>query len=182
MHPYALAAFHSTSSCRSFASIFSTCGVESPARQQLKNQGSDLWSKFTPTSHTGDPAQGRGQEPRLGNTPANWKCPTDAALPHLPGNTHEMALSLLPQMQHSAKLSCNLPLGLRGTRTWLHEYLSLPSLKGVFGGTFSLLSCWKALEGSKRLMPWIVHSCCWRFLLVCFSLASNARSFETSWK
>lgn len=59
----------------------------------------------------------------------------------------------LPQMQHTASLPYNLPLGLRGTRTWAGEYLSLPSLKGVFGGTFSLLSFWKALEGSKRLIP-----------------------------
>lgn len=73
--------------------IFSTYGVKGPARQQLKNQGSDLWSHFTPTSHTRDPAQGRGQGPVLVNTPAHWKRPVDVAFSHLPGNTHEMALS-----------------------------------------------------------------------------------------
>lgn len=69
-------------------------------------------------------------------------------------------------------------LWLRATK--VTSISNLPSFKGVFGGIFSLLSCWKALEGSKRLMPCTAHSCSWRLLLVCFSLASNARSFETS--
>lgn len=66
--------------------------------------------------------------------------------------------------------------------TELHEYPRLPSLKGVFGGIFSLLSCWNALEGSKCLMPWIVYSCSCRSLFVCFSFARSARSFEMSWR
>lgn len=56
----------------------------------------------------------------------------------------------------------------------------LPSFKGVLGETFSLLPCWKALEGSNRLMPWIAQSCSWRSLFACFCFASSARSLETS--
>lgn len=105
-----------------------------------------------------------------------WKRPIDGSLQHLLGNKRHHS----PPSDGAdyARLSYLLWLSLRGTKATSISHL--PSFNGVFGGIFSLLSCWKALEGSKCLMPCTAHSCSWSRLLVCFSLASNARSFETS--
>lgn len=103
----------------------------------------------------------------------HWEYPIDAAT-NICCETRDTIY--LPQMQQTRQDS--YLLWLRGKRAT--SISNLPSFKGVFGGIFSLLSCWKALEGSKHLMPCTAHSCSWRCLLVCFSLVSNDRSFETS--
>lgn len=115
-----------------------------------------------------------------------WKAHSKLGVPHWCTLTLRHLLwnkrchSPPPDTADYARLSYLLWLSLRGTKAT--SVSNLPSFRGVFGGIFSLLSCWKALEGSKRLMPCTAHSCSWRCLLVCFSLASNARSFETSWR